>query len=79
MQMMLEERDLCEVDCLTVLDQATYKWKSRKAMSAIGLSMEDLQQLASEAIDAWSKMEDHFEKKSLANKLFNVSVSLQLW
>ena len=43
-------------------------------MAAICLSMEDSQlplvRSASGAFDAWSKLEDHFEKKSLANKLF---------
>ena len=82
MQMVLEERDLWEVvcgevkfeDCQSALDQSTYKRKSRKAMAAICLSMEDSQlplvRSASGAFDAWSKLEDHFEKKSLANKLF---------
>uniref|UniRef100_A0AAV1U394 Retrotransposon gag domain-containing protein n=1 Tax=Peronospora matthiolae TaxID=2874970 RepID=A0AAV1U394_9STRA len=36
--------------------------------------MEDFQlplvRSASGACDAWSRLEDHFEKKSLANKLF---------
>ena len=61
-------------DCKSTLDQSTYKRKSRKAMAAICLSMEDSQlplvRSASGAFDAWSKLEDHFEKKSLANKLF---------
>ena len=81
-QMVLEERDLWEVvsgevkaeHCTTALDQATFKWKSRKAMAVICLSMEDSQlplvRSASGAFDAWSKLVDHFEKKSLANKLF---------
>uniref|UniRef100_A0AAV1VK26 Integrase catalytic domain-containing protein n=1 Tax=Peronospora matthiolae TaxID=2874970 RepID=A0AAV1VK26_9STRA len=82
MQMVLEERDLWEVvsgeikaeQCETQLDQATYKRKSRKAMAVICLAMEDSQlplvRSASGACDAWSRLEDHFEKKSLANKLF---------
>uniref|UniRef100_A0AAV1V3Z5 DUF4219 domain-containing protein n=1 Tax=Peronospora matthiolae TaxID=2874970 RepID=A0AAV1V3Z5_9STRA len=81
MQMVLEERDLWEVvsgeikaeQCETQLDQATYKRKSRKAMAVICLAMEDSQlplvRSASGACDAWSRLEDHFEKKSLANKL----------
>ncbi|KAF1332324.1 Integrase catalytic core protein, partial [Globisporangium splendens] len=68
MQMVLEERDLWEVvsgevkleHCVTELDQAAFKRKSRKAMATICLAMEDSQLL----------LEDHFEKKSLANKLF---------
>ncbi|KAF1314268.1 Copia proteinlike, partial [Globisporangium splendens] len=82
MQMVLEERDLWEVvsgevkpeHCVTELDQATFKRKSRKAMAIICLAMEDSQlplvRSASGAHDAWSKLEDQFEKKSLANKLF---------
>ncbi|KAF1332521.1 reverse transcriptase, partial [Globisporangium splendens] len=82
MQMVLEERDLWEVvsgevkleHCVTELDQAAFKRKSRKAMATICLAMEDSQlplvRSASGAHDAWSKLEDHFEKKSLANKLF---------
>ncbi|KAF1332517.1 reverse transcriptase, partial [Globisporangium splendens] len=82
MQMVLEERDLWEVvsgevkleHCVTELDQAAFKRKSRKAMATIYLAMEDSQlplvRSASGAHDAWSKLEDHFEKKSLANKLF---------
>ena len=82
MQMVLEERDLWEIvsgeikaeQCKTQLDQATYKRKSRKAMAVICLAMEDSQlplvRSASGACDAWSRLEDHFEKKSLANKLF---------
>ena len=82
MRMVLEERDLWEVasgeikaeQCVTQLDQAAYKRKSRKAMAVICLAMEDSQlplvRSASGAYDAWSRLEDHFEKKSLANKLF---------
>ncbi|POM67399.1 Copia proteinlike, partial [Phytophthora palmivora] len=66
MRMVLEERDLWEVTsgeiklehCTTALDQSTFKRKSRKALAIICLAMED------------SQMEGHFEKKSLANKLF---------
>lgn len=82
MQMVLEERDLWEVvsgevkigDLANSMDQASFKRKSRKAMAAIYLAMEDFQlplvRSASDAYDAWSRLEDHFEKKSLANKLF---------
>ena len=56
------------------LDQATYKRRSRKALAIICLAMEDSQlplvRSASGAYDAWSRLEGHFEKKSLANKLF---------
>ena len=82
MQMVLEERDLWEVTsgevkiehCLTSLDQATFKRKSRKALAIICLAMEDSQlplvRSANGAQNAWSRLEGHFEKKSLANKLF---------
>ena len=82
MQMVLEERDLWEVvsgevkigDLANSMEQASFKRKSRKAMAAICLAMEDSQlplvRSASDACDAWSRLEDHFEKKSLANKLF---------
>eukprot|EP00644_Phytophthora_capsici_P019050 jgi/Phyca11/133206/e_gw1.358.9.1 len=59
MRMVLEERDL---------------WESRKALAIICLAMEDSQlplvRSANDAYDAWSRLEGHFEKKSLANKLF---------
>ena len=75
-QMVLEERDLWEVVSGEVKAEhcTTFKQKSRKAMAVICLSMEDSQlplvRSASSAFDAWSKLVDHFEKKSLANKLF---------
>ena len=51
MQMVLEERDLWDVvsgevkleHCVSTLDQATFKKKSRKALAIICLAMEDLQ------------------------------------
>uniref|UniRef100_A0AAV1UYL3 Uncharacterized protein n=1 Tax=Peronospora matthiolae TaxID=2874970 RepID=A0AAV1UYL3_9STRA len=82
MQMVLEERDLWEVTCgevklehcTNVMDQSTFKRKSRKALAIICLAIEDSQlplvRSASGAHDAWSRLEGHFEKKSLANKLF---------
>ncbi|GMF42751.1 unnamed protein product [Phytophthora lilii] len=82
MQMVLEERDLWEVvsgesklvNCATALDQAAFKRKSRKALAIICLALEDSQlplvRSASGAHDAWSRLEGHFKKKSLANKLF---------
>jgi gag-polypeptide of LTR copia-type/Domain of unknown function (DUF4219)/Zinc knuckle len=82
MQMVLEERDVWEVvsgevkleQCQTATDQALFKKKSRKALAMICLAMEDSQlplvRSASGAHDAWSRLEEHFEKKSLANKLF---------
>ncbi|KAF1318445.1 Integrase catalytic core protein, partial [Globisporangium splendens] len=81
MQMVLEERELWEVvsgeikleHCQTESDQAVYRKKSRKALAIICLALEDSQlplvRSASGAHDAWSKLEAHFEKKSLANKL----------
>uniref|UniRef100_A0AAV1TQA7 CCHC-type domain-containing protein n=1 Tax=Peronospora matthiolae TaxID=2874970 RepID=A0AAV1TQA7_9STRA len=82
MQMVVEERDLWEVTSgdiklehpATTLDQSTFKRNSRKALAIICLGMEDSQlpltRSASGAHDAWSRLEGHFEKKSLANKLF---------
>ena len=82
MQMVLEERDLWDVaggevnleHCANVLDQATFKRKSRKALAIICLAMEYSQltliRSASGAHDAWSRLEGHFEKRSLANKHF---------
>ena len=58
----------------STLDPTTHKRKSRKALAIICLAMEDSQlplvRSASGAHDAWSRLEGHFEKKSLANKLY---------
>ncbi|KAJ0389892.1 hypothetical protein P43SY_012045 [Pythium insidiosum] len=82
MQMVLEERDLWDVTsglikaehCVSTEDQLMFQRKSRKAFAIICLAMEDSQlplvRSASGAQDAWSRLEAHFEKKSLANKLF---------
>ena len=82
MQMVLEERDVWKVvsgevkleQCQVPTDQALFKKKSRKAFAMICLAMEDSQlplvRSASGANDAWSRLEEHFEKKSLSNKLF---------
>ncbi|KAG3231278.1 hypothetical protein PI124_g23628 [Phytophthora idaei] len=82
MQMVLEERELWEVTsgevklehCMTAADQALFRKKSPKALAMICPAMEDLQlpldRSAKDAHDAWSRLEGHFEKKSLANKLF---------
>jgi transposase InsO family protein len=82
MQMVLEDRELWEVvsgevkleQCVSESDQTVYRKKSRKALAIICLAMEDAQlplvRSATGAYDAWSKLESHFEKKSLANKLF---------
>ena len=81
-QMVLEDRDLwdgtCGVvkpeHCLTADDQATYQRKARKAFAIICLAMEDTQlplvRSSLGAFEAWTKLVTHFEKKSLANKLF---------
>ena len=81
-QMVLEERDVWKVvsgevkleQCQVPTDQALFKKKSQKAFAMICLAMEDSQlplvRSASGANDAWSRLEEHFEKKSLANKLF---------
>ena len=82
MQVVLEVRDVWDVVSGEVrpehlansLDQATYKLKSRKTMVIISLAMEDSQlpliRSVNGAYDAWSRRKGHFEKKSLANKLF---------
>ena len=82
MQMVLEERDLWEVtsgeikleNVANLMDQSGFKHKSRKALAIICLALEDSQlplvRSATGAHDAWSRLEGHFEKKSLANKLF---------
>ncbi|KAF1323245.1 Copia proteinlike, partial [Globisporangium splendens] len=82
MQVVLEEREFWEVTsgevkmehCNTPLDQATFRRKSRKALAIICMVLEDSQlplvRSANGAHDAWSRLEAHFEKKSLANKLF---------
>uniref|UniRef100_A0AAV1V2D2 Uncharacterized protein n=1 Tax=Peronospora matthiolae TaxID=2874970 RepID=A0AAV1V2D2_9STRA len=60
--------------CVSTLDKATFKRKSRKALVIICLAMEDSQlplvRSAENAYDAWSRLKGHFEKKSLADKLF---------
>uniref|UniRef100_A0AAV1V1L6 Uncharacterized protein n=1 Tax=Peronospora matthiolae TaxID=2874970 RepID=A0AAV1V1L6_9STRA len=82
MQLVLDERDLWDVvsgevkleHCVSILDQATFKRKSRKALATICLAVEDSQLLlvrsAENAYDAWSRLEGHYEKKSLEYKLF---------
>uniref|UniRef100_A0AAV1TRW2 Uncharacterized protein n=1 Tax=Peronospora matthiolae TaxID=2874970 RepID=A0AAV1TRW2_9STRA len=82
MPMVLEERDLWEVPsvevklehCINVMDQSTFKSKSRKALAIICLAIEDSQlplvRSAIVAYEAWSRLEGHYEKNSLANKLF---------
>ena len=56
------------------MDQALFKKKSRKALAMICVAMEDSQlplvRSASGAHDTWSSLEEHYEKKSLANKPF---------
>ncbi|KAG2758788.1 hypothetical protein Pcac1_g29115 [Phytophthora cactorum] len=60
--------------CQTAADQALFRKKSRKALAIVCLAMEDSQlplvRSAKDAHDAWSRLKGHFEKKSLANKLF---------
>lgn len=84
MQMVLEERELWEVTsgkikikmehCVTDEDQAVYQRKSRKTFATVWLAMEDSQlplvRSASGAYDTWSRLEAHFKRKTLANKLF---------
>ena len=58
---------------MTELDQGKFIRNNRKALATICLAMEDAQlslvRSASRAHDAWSRLEDHFENKSIANKL----------
>ncbi|KAG2758652.1 hypothetical protein Pcac1_g29244 [Phytophthora cactorum] len=82
MQMVLEERELWEVtkwgsEAGALPDRGgsrLFRKKSRKALAIVCLAMEDSQlplvRSAKDAHDAWSRLKGHFEKKSLANKLF---------
>ncbi|OWZ10261.1 hypothetical protein PHMEG_00016916 [Phytophthora megakarya] len=75
MRMVLEERDLWEVEsgeikmvhCATTLDQTTFKMKSCKALAIICLAMEDSQlplvRSVKDAYDAWSRLEGHFDEE----------------
>src|SRR5690349_425707 len=82
-QMILEEKDLWdivsgdetkpeEVDN----DTARRNWekRERKAMARICLSLHDSQLMlvknAKSATEAWQKLEQHYERKGLASKLF---------
>ncbi|POM77306.1 Copia proteinlike, partial [Phytophthora palmivora] len=47
----------------------TWKFKMRMVLEERDLTL-PLVRSAKDAYDAWSRMEGHFEKKSLANKLF---------
>lgn len=82
MQTVLEERDLWKVASGEIkleqlsnpMDQSTFKRKARKTLAIICLAMEDLQlplvNSVKDAYQAWSRLEGHFEKRSLVNKLF---------
>jgi transposase InsO family protein len=74
MQMVLEEKELWEVVEEGKAAGDTEEKKDRKAKAIICLSLEDNQLMivksASSAKEAWDKLERHYERKGLANKLF---------
>ena len=84
MQMVLEEKDLWNIvkgDEVEPTDEGTtetqrrqFQKRERKALATICLSLGDEQmslvRTATTAKEAWSKLESHYEVKSLANKLF---------
>ena len=73
MQMLLEEKDLWDYVEKKVLAEADLK-KDRKALAIISLSLADSQLMhvrkAKTSNEAWNNLVNHFETKSLANKLF---------
>lgn len=82
LMMLLEKHDLWGiVDGTEVLPEGAtnkarqeFHKRERRAMAEICLSLGDTQlpfvMTAKTAKEAWKKLEDHYEKKSLANKLF---------
>ena len=94
MQMVLEEKDLWNIvkgDEVEPTDEGTtetqrrqFQKRERKALATICLSLGDEQlslvRTATTAKEAWLKLENHYEVKSLANKLFlRKSILLCLW
>eukprot|EP00794_Sanderia_malayensis_P011646 gene11646-12844_t len=83
-QMILEDKDLWNIvtgdevepsgQGVTADAREKFRKRARKAMATICLSLSDSQLLlvrsATTAREAWKKLEEHFETKSLANKLF---------
>ena len=90
MQMVLEEKDLWDIvkgDEVEPTDEGTtetqrrqFKKRERKALATICLSLGDEQlslvRTATTAKEAWLKLENHYEVKSLANKLFLRKISM---
>ena len=84
MQMVLEDKDLWGIvsgDEVEPVEEGTtetqrrqFQRRARKALATICLYLGDEQlsfvQSAETAKEAWSKLENHYEVKSLANKLF---------
>ena len=84
LQMILEDKDLWDivkgvevepsVEDSTETQRKQFQRRERKALATICLSLKDEQlsivRSAKTAKEAWSKLEDHYEVKSLANKLF---------
>ena len=84
MQMVLEEKDLWNIvkgdevepaeEGTTETQRRQFQKRERKALATICLSLGDEQlslvRTATTAKEAWSKLESHYEVKSLANKLF---------
>ena len=84
MQMVLEEKDLWNIvkgdevepaeEGTTETQRRQFQKRQRKALATICLSLGDEQlslvRTATTAKQAWSKLESHYEVKSLANKLF---------
>ena len=84
MQMVLEEKDLWNIvkgdevepaeEGTTETQRRQFQKRERKALATICLSLGDEQlslvRTATTAKQAWSKLESHYEVKSLANKLF---------
>lgn len=84
MQMVLEDKDLWGIvagDEVEPVEEGTtdtqrrqFQRRARKALATICLSLGDEQlalvRSATTAKEAWSKLEGHYEIKSLANKLF---------
>ena len=84
MQMVLEDKDLWGIvsgeevepagEGTTEASVQKFRKRARKALATICLSISDSQlslvRSANTAGEAWSKLENHYEVKSLANKLF---------
>ena len=83
-QMVLEEKDLWGIvsgderepvgTAITEAQKELYKKRARQALATICLSLGDNQlsliRSSQNAQEAWNKLEDHYQAKSLANKLF---------